>query len=317
MASIRSERSRMTKKSHPSHFFKDIWRRNSVAYLYMLPSLVLLLLLNLYPIVFSIGIAFTNMNLSNITGGYGFIGLTNFATLLGSFSSQFYYVLFKTFLWTSVNVSLQVLFGLAFALFYNSMGIFGKKVHLSIIILPWAVPGYISTLIWMGMFQTGFGAINQVMRSVGLSCLNWLNEEWLAFGAYNVVNTWLAYPFMMTVILGALQGISPELYESATIDGARSWHKFRHITLPLIRSPLLLATLLTTNTTFQQFNVPFLLNNGGPARLNEIVMVYGYKTIFTGNFYGLASAFLDIVLIMILIIGFLGLRASRLAEEEK
>jgi len=308
----------MNKKPKPSPFLKDIWRRNSVAYLYMFPSLFMILAINLYPIIFSIGTAFTDMKLGNITGGYQFIGLTNFVKVLGAFTfPSFYYVMYKTFLWTTINVSLQVLLGLAFALFYNSKDILGKKIHLAIVILPWAIPGYISTLIWFGMFQTGFGAINQIFRMVGLPAQNWLNEEWLAFGAYNVVNTWLAYPFMVTVILGALQGISPELYEAATIDGARAWHKFRHITLPLIRRPLLLATLLTTNTTFQQFNVIFLLNRGGPARLNEIVMVYGYKTIFEGNFYGLASAFLDIVLIMVLIIGFLGLRVSRIAEEEK
>jgi len=308
----------MNKKPKSPHFLKDIWSRNFVAYLYMLPSLVMLLILNLYPIAFSVGIAFTNMYLGNISGGWRFIGLSNFVALLGSFSSEFYYVLYKTFLFTAINVSLQVLFGLAFAIFYNSKGIFGKKIHLAIVILPWAIPGYISTLIWGGMFQTAYGAINQILRGVGLPTPNWLNDEWLAFGTYNVVNTWLAYPFMMTVILGALQGISPELYESATIDGARSWHKFRHITLPLIRRPLLLATLLTTNTTFQQFNVPFLLNNGGPAGRNQTVMLWGYNTIFgSGNFYGLASAFLDIVLIFVLIIGFLGLRVSRIAEEER
>jgi arabinogalactan oligomer/maltooligosaccharide transport system permease protein len=165
------------------------------------------------------------------------------------------------------------------------------------------------------MFQTGFGSINQVLRTFGLPGPNWLNNEWLAFTAYNITNTWLAYPFMMTVILGALQGIPPELYEAATVDGARAWHKVKHITLPLIRRPLLLATLLTTNTTFQQLNVPYLLNQGGPARLNETVMVWGYRTILTGRFYGLASAFLGIVLIIVLFIGFAGLRVSRIAEE--
>jgi len=291
-----------------------------------------MLLINLYPIVFSIGVAFTDLNLRNITGGYKFIGLTNFMTLISAYGPEISRVMSKTFLWTALNVSLQVLFGLGFALFYNSKGILGKRLHLAIVILPWAIPGYISTLIWWGMFQTEFGAINQIFRGINqflpefidigplripshLPSPNWLNTEWLAFAAYNVVNTWLAYPFMMTVILGALQGISPELYEAATIDGARFWHKVRHITLPLIRRPLLLATLLTTNTTFQQFNVIYLLNQGGPARLNETVMVWGFKTVLTGSFYGLASAFLNIVLIMVLIIGFLGLRVSRIAEE--
>lgn len=307
----------MNKKPKPSLFLKDIWRRNIAAYLFFLPSLLVMLAFNLYPIIFSIGIGFTNMTLANITGGYQFIGLRNYMLLISAYGTEIQQVLYKTFLWTAINVSLQVAVGLFFAVLYNSKDIFGKKIHLAIAILPWAVPGFTSILIWYGMFQTSFGAINQILRTVGLPAQNWLNQEWLAFAAYNIVNTWLAFPFMMTVILGALQGISPELYEAATIDGARSWHKLRHITLPLIRRPLLLATLLTANTTFQQVNVPYLLNQGGPARLNEFVMVWGYKTIFTGNFYGLASAFLGIVLIIVLIIGFLGLRVSRIAEEAK
>jgi len=306
----------MSEKPKPSSpFLKDIWRRNVIAYFFMIPSLVMLIFFNAYPIVFSIGIGFTNLTLFNIRGGYQFIGIDNYQKLLSVYGSQIQYVLYKTVLWTVINVGLQVAVGLAFALLYNSKDLLGKKVHMAIVILPWAMPGFTSILIWYGMFQTGFGSINQVLRTFGLPGPNWLNNEWLAFTAYNITNTWLAYPFMMTVILGALQGISPELYEAATVDGARSWHKVRHITLPLIRRPLLLATLLTTNTTFQQLNVPYLLNQGGPARLNETVMVWGYRTILTGRFYGLASAFLGLVLIMVLVIGFFGLRVSRIAEE--
>jgi len=283
----------------------------------MFPSLVMLIVFNAYPIIFSIGIGFTDMTIYNITGGYKFIGLTNYQKLLSVYSSQIQYVLYKTVIWTVTNVALQVAVGLALALLYNSKDLFGKKIHLAIVILPWAMPGFTSILIWYGMFQTGFGSINQILRTVGLPGPNWLNNEWLAFAAYNITNAWLAYPFMMTVILGALQSISPELYEAATVDGAKSWHKLRHITLPLIKRPLLLATLLTTNTTFQQLNVQYLLNLGGPARLNETVMVFGYRTILTGNFYGLASAFLGLVLIIVLLIGFFGLRVSRIAEEAK
>lgn len=305
----------MSEKPKPSPFLKDIWRRNVIAYFFMLPSLIMLIFFNAYPIVFSIGIGFTNLTLFNIKSGYQFIGFDNYQKLLSVYGPQIQYVLYKTVLWTVTNVGLQVAVGLAFALLYNSKDLLGKRAHLAIVILPWAMPGFTSILIWYGMFQTGFGSINQILRTLSLPGPNWLNNEWLAFTAYNITNTWLAYPFMMTVILGALQGIPPELYEAATVDGAKAWHKVRHITLPLIRRPLLLATLLTTNTTFQQLNVPFLLNQGGPARLNETVMVWGYRTILTGRFYGLASAFLGIVLIMVLFIGFLGLRVSRIAEE--
>jgi arabinogalactan oligomer/maltooligosaccharide transport system permease protein len=310
----------MSQKSKPPPFLKDIWRRNIVAYLFLLPAIIMMLLFNAYPVVFSIGVGFTNMRLANIIGGYQFIGLDNYAKILTVYGPAIQSVLLITFLWTAVNVSLQVAVGLAFALLYNSKDLVGKRFHLAIVILPWAIPGLTSTMVWTTMFQTTFGSINQLLRTIGLVGYpgpNWLNNQWLAFSAYNIVNTWLAYPFMMTMILGALQGVSPELYEAAAIDGARSWSRLRHITLPSIRRPLLLATLLTTNTTFQQFNVPYLLNQGGPANTNQLVMVWAYQNIFVSNFYGLASAFLGIILVIILIIGFLGIRASRIAEEAK
>lgn len=309
----------MSEEPKHSPFLKDIWRKNTVAYFFMLPSLAMLIFFNAYPIFFSIGLGFTNLTLFNIRTGYQFIGFQNYQRLLSVYGPHIQSVLYKTVLWTVTNVGLQVAVGLAFALLYNSKDLFGKKVQMAIVILPWAMPGFTSILIWQGMFQTGSGSINQVLRMIGLPGPNWLNLEWPAFAAYNITNTWLAYPFMMTVILGALQGIPPELYEAATVDGARSWHKLRHITLPQISRPLLLATLLTTNTTFQNLNVPYLLNRGGPSTgaggLNETVMVWGYTTILTGRFYGLASAFLGIVLIMVLVIGFFGLRVSRIAEE--
>lgn len=310
----------MSKKPKSPPFLKDIWRRNIVAYLFLLPSIIMMLLFNAYPVVFSIYTGFTNMTLANITGGYKFIGLENYMKILTVYGPDIQRVLLITFMWTAVNVGLQVTFGLAFALFYNSKDIYGKRFHVAIMILPWAIPGLTSTMVWTTMFQTGYGSINQLLRTIGLVSYpgpNWLNDQWLSFGAYNIVNTWLAYPFMMTMILGALQGVSPELYEAAEIDGARSWSRLRHITLPSIRRPLLLATLLTTNTTFQQFNVPWLLNQGGPANTNELVMVWAYKNIFQGNFYGLSAAFLGIILVIILIIGFLGIRTSRIAEEAK
>lgn len=309
----------MSEKPKSSPFLKDIWRKNSIAYLFILPSLAMLTFFNAYTIVFSVGIGFTNLTLFNIRTGYQIIGVHNYLLLITNYGPQITYVLYKTVLWTITNVGLQVAVGLAFALLYNSKDLFGRRVHMAIVILPWAMPGFTSILVWGGMFQTGFGSINQILHTVGLPGPNWLNNEWLAFAAYNITNVWLAYPFMMTVILGALQGISPELYEAATVDGARAWQKLRHVTLPQIRRPLLLATLLTTNTTFQQLNVIFLLNGGGPftggGGINRTVMVWGYTTILTGRFYGLASAFLGIVLIMVLFIGFLGLRVSGIAEE--
>ncbi len=298
-----------------SHLFEDVWYQPKIAYILMAPALIAFLAINLYPIAFSILVAFTNMSLRNLLTGYHFVGLYNFKRLLGSLDSQFYYVMARTFFWTAVNVSLQVLFGLAFALLYNSKHLIGKGALRSLMIIPWAVPGYIAILIWRGMYNVDFGAINHLLKALGFKPINWLMDVDWAFVAYNITNTWLAYPFMMTVTMGALQSIPPDLYESAMIDGANAWQRFWHITLPLIKRPLAFATILTTNTTFQNFGVPYLLNGGGPARRNEIVMVYGYKEAFVYYNFGYSAAFLDLVLIIVLIIGFIGMKVSKLAEE--
>lgn len=151
---------------------------------------------------------------------------------------------------------------------------------------------------------------------MGVPTVNWLNDTWNAFVAYNIVEVYLVYPFMMTVTLSAMESIPVELHEAAVIDGASTWERFRFITIPLIKKPFLWATLMTTIASYMIFGVPYLLNEGGPAGTNDFLLIYGYKRAFDLGRYGYAAAFMLIVLGLLVVLVTIFSRVSKLTEEE-
>ncbi|MBC7263529.1 MAG: sugar ABC transporter permease [Chloroflexi bacterium] len=289
-----------------------IWRTRT-AYLLVLPGLAFFLFFFLYPIAYSIRLSTTNANFFNFVSGYESIGLDNYRKLL--VEGKFFSPLLRTFLFMLTSVSLKVLAGLFFASLLSSPYLKLQRVLRPFFLTPWAVPWFFLVLIWRGMFNQDFGVINQVLRSMSLPAVNWLNDARNAFFAYNVVETYLAYPFMMTVTLAAIQSIPPDLYESAIVDGASSWDTFRYITLPLIKRPFLWATLMTTIASYMIFGVPFLMNKGGPAGSNEFLLVHGYKRAFDLGRYGYAAAFMVLVFGILIILVVLFSKTSRLTEE--
>lgn len=295
----------------------SIWHTR-LAFLFLIPGIAFFLFFNLYPILYAISMSFTNTSGYNIMADINYIGLANFRELLTGLGSRFFYVVGRSLLFMAVSVPLKVAAGLAFALLLNSELLKGRGFWRGLAIIPWAVPAFFSILTWRGMFAAGeLGTINQLLNYAGLRGINWLFDSTNAFIAYNTVEVWLAYPFMMTMILAAMQSIPPDLYESSSMDGAGTWAKFRYITLPLIKRPLLFATTLTSIASFTMFQIAFLLNQGGPARTNELVMVHGYKEAFhsAGLRYAYAASFQVLVSLMVIILIILSLKASRLTRE--
>lgn len=290
-----------------------LWRP-STAYLLILPALLLFLFFFLYPILYSIRLSTTNASFFNFISGYRSVGLDNYRDLI--LGGRFLDPLARTLLFMVTSVTLKVGAGLFFSSILSSPQLQLKKVLRPLFLAPWAVPWFFLVLIWRGMFNQDFGAIDQALRSIGLPAVNWLNDTRNAFIAYNIVEAYLAYPFMMTVTLAAMQSIPPELYESAIVDGAGSWSLFRNITIPLIRKPLLWATLMTTIASYLIFGVPFLLNRGGPAGTNEFLLVHGYIGAFDLGRYGYAAAFMVLVFIFLIGLVFLFSKVTGLAAEE-
>jgi arabinogalactan oligomer/maltooligosaccharide transport system permease protein len=298
--------------------------REDASLLLVLPGLFVFSAFMLFPILYLLGISFTNAEPSNLFAGEGaasiltfgeasFVGIENYVTVLTD--PQFWNSFGITWLFVATSVTLKITLSLAIALIVTGDRVRGKRVMRSLIIVPMGLPAIFTITVWRGIFSSAeFGLANQVLRSLGLSSVSWLSERWMAFLAYNVTEAWLAYPFMVIITVSALQDVPEELHEAAKVDGAGYFARFLHVTLPSIKRPVLFASILTAAASFQQFLIPYVFNQGGPARANELVVVYGYREAFTYFQYGEGAA---ISLVAVAIIGafmWLNVKKGKLAD---
>jgi arabinogalactan oligomer/maltooligosaccharide transport system permease protein len=159
----------------------------------------------------------------------------------------------------------------------NTKGLALRPLYRVLLIFPWAMPNYITALIWKGMFHQQFGVINQIIQMFGGSPISWFEKPFTSFLTALATNGWLSFPFMMVVSLGALQSIPADLYEAARVDGASRWQQFRSITLPSLKPALVPAIILSVVWTFNMFNIIFLVTEGEPAGSTEILITKAYK----------------------------------------
>ena len=288
-----------------------IFDQKRLAYWYVSPALLIMGLVVLYPFLYNLVISFSNMNLSHFHD-WRLKGWSNYLLVLRE--KSFWYFLFKTVLWTVVNLIFHVTIGVYLALILNK-DIKGKTIYRTLLILPWAVPQYITALTWRGMFNSEYGAVNLILERFFDYQISWLSTEWGAFAACLITNIWLGFPFMMIIALGGLQSIPDELYEAADIDGAGNWHKFRNITAPLLKPVMVPAITLGVIWTFNNFNVVWLVSNGGePSDTTHILVSWVYKSAFTYFRMGYAAAFSMIIFLMLLIFSWRFIKKTRVTE---
>mgnify|MGYP001570741726 CR=1 FL=1 len=288
------------------------------AFYYVAPAAAGMLVLVFVPFVFGVGLSLFHYD----SGHYTFVGFANFIDILASRGYRvteplsFYFTLAVTILWTLANVVLHLTIGLALALILKDPLLKLKGVYRVLLIVPWAVPNYITALIWKGMFHRQFGAVNGLLAALHIEPVSWFTSFSTAFAANVVTNTWLGFPFMMVVSLGALQSIPQELYEAAEVDGASWLQKFRNITLPLLKPALLPAVILGSVWTFNMFNIIYLVSGGEPGGATDILVSESYRWAFQRNEqYGFAAAYS--VLIFIVLLGWSALtkRVARDGED--
>ncbi len=241
-----------------------------------------------------------------------FIGIQNIITLFSD--ARFPYSILKTVLFVLTSVPLKIGVGVGLAFLFSSPLIKSKKAMRAALLVPWALPVLLTVTTWRILFAPDEGVFTGIISGLIGYNFNIYTHEWDAFIAYNLVEAWLAYPFVMTVTMGAISGIPKELIEAAYIDGAGIFTRFRKITLPLTLKPILFAAILTTGASLQAFMVPLLLNSGGPAstislpgfpsalgNTNELMVLYGYNRAWLDQQYGLSAAtYLIVVGILLL-----------------
>lgn len=281
---------------------------------YCLPALILVVIVIVFPILYTGYISLTNMNLYH-WNDYTVIGLSNYARALFKFDSGFLSALLTTLLWTALNMGIQLAAGFFIALGLNAPGLRLGRLYKTLLMIPWAVPAYISILLWrVGMFNTEFGVLNKLLTILGLGKVDFLANNAIAFCSCMALNLWMALPFMISTIDGALQSVDRSLYESATLDGAGFWVKMWYITIPAIRPIIAPAAVMTTFITFKQFDIIYLLTQQRGymtgATLNTVI-TYAHQNAFVSNNYGLSSAVSMLLFIIIILFSFATNRSLR------
>lgn len=274
------------------------------SYAWSAPSLILIGLMVVFPILYTGYISLTNMNVYHWFN-FTIVGLDNYIRALFVFDSGFLSALLATIVWTAVNMALQLVIAFTLANLLNVKKLRLRKLYKTILMFPWAMPGYVGILLWKtGMFNTQFGLLNQWMEKLGLQAMRWLSSDVSAFISCTVVNLWLALPFMIMIMDGALQSIDRSFYESARLDGAGTLAQARYITLPAMRPMIAPAVIITVFTTFKQFDVVYLLTQQAGAKTGSgfhTILTYAYENAFITNHYGYSSAISIIIFILLIV----------------
>jgi len=273
-------------------------RRRGFLALCLLPAAAVLVLVLLYPLLYNVLLSLSDASIYRIRG-WKFAGLSQYVLVFRE--PEFWVTFGKTIVWTAASTVLQVAIGVSLAVVLHTHFLRGAAAWRVLLLLPWAMPQYITALTWRGMFHGETGPVNALFgASFGLAPVDWLTAPGPAFLAAILVNVWMGFPFLMIAALAGLRSIPSQVYEAAALEGASPWHQFTRLTAPLLRSVMLPATVLAMVWNFNNLNVIWLFSNGGePADSPQILVSYVYKAAFTYYRFGWAAA-LSVVIFVIL-----------------
>ncbi|MBE3598553.1 MAG: sugar ABC transporter permease [Limnochordaceae bacterium] len=288
--------------------------RYRVLLMLVMPALVGTLAFIIYPFVYEVYIAFSNMSLRHFRefDASLAIGLENLVRVFTQPVLQratFFELLGRTVVWTGVNVFFHVAGGLGLAVLLNRP-MRGRNLYRTLLVLPWAIPQVVAVLAWRNEFNYQYGFVNALLRTVGLPPISWLSDPFWAFVAMIWTNVWLGIPFMMTIFLGGLQAIPGDLYDAADIDGATGWQKFRRVVIPLLQPVMTPAVILGVVWTFNNFSVVYLFNQGAPVESTHILVTALYRAAFDFYRYGFGAMYALVLFVFLLLFSVIYVRMT-------
>lgn len=284
--------------------------RGLVPFGYISPTMLLIFVLMVIPIAMVVNYSFKDNVI--VEQNPVFAGLANYTEVLTD--PNFLAALRNTFVFISLSTVVHLVLGLGFAMMLNTPWLSGvtKAVFRIIYILPWLFTIAVIAVIWRLMLDPA-GVVNYILTAVGglQQGVNWLSDTNTALWALTFINIWSGYPFFMISLLAALQGISPDLYEAASVDGAGAFQKFRNVTIPQLKPVLISMAVLDLIWTSQQFALIWMTTGGGPLNATEMLSTYTYKQAFSSYEFATASASAVIVLLITMILAFFYVRLQR------
>jgi multiple sugar transport system permease protein len=275
-------------------------------YLYVLPSLLVMLLVIGYPLVYTVWLSFHAT--PPRTGDWVFNGVQNYRDILGD--PKFWRITANTFYWTigSTLFAFILGFGAALAL-HNPFP--GRGVVRAILLIPWVISAVAAAYVWRWILHSDYGLVTGTLMEWGLidRPLVLLDNKNRVMPTLIMVNVWKEFPFVMVMLTAGLQTVPEGLLRAARVDGASTWNQFRHVTLPHLRGVILITTLLLIVINLNSFTLVWLMTGGGPANASHLWITEIYNIAFRTLQYGLASAFSVILFIIMLALGYFYVKA--------
>ena len=282
-------------------------RRRWVApLLFIVPAIVLFGLFFLWPGALGLYYSFTSYR---GVGQPKFTGLENYVQLFSD--DTFYKVLGRTFLYTVLAVPLHYVLALLVAVLLTSRQTAGKPVARIVFFFPWLISPIVTGVVWRWLFGENFGFVNYVLSSLGGTPLSWETNANLSLVVMLFAGSWASTAFNMLLFMSALRNIPQSYLEAASIDGATSWQRFRHIVLPLLAPTSFMVILLSTIGAMKEFAMIQALNGGGPGTSNVLIVQYIYQTGFQRARIGYASAVSMVLMVILMVIAVIQMRFER------
>jgi multiple sugar transport system permease protein len=287
--------------------------RAASPYLWLLPSMLLMVLFILFPILEVFRTSLSEVSRAGVIKG--FAGLDNFTKVLKS--STFTLVLKNTVIWTIVVVGLSTLIGFVLALILNNE-FRGRKIVRAIVVFPWATSLIIQASVWKFIIDSDYGTLNTLLMKLGIihKAINWTPTPAAYFAWECWVGIFVTVPFVTFCVLSGLQSIDTTYYEAATVDGAGFWQKLFHVTLPLVKSSLTVSTVLNIIYVFNSFPIIWTITKGDPANRTDTLVTYLYKQAFYKGRTGEAAAISVIGFVILCICASIYMALSLRKEEE-
>ncbi|MCC6627292.1 MAG: sugar ABC transporter permease [Chloroflexi bacterium] len=277
-------------------------RQDWFGYALVFPAMAMVLAFIIYPVIEVVRLSFTNTSL--LTRRSDFVGLESYERILAD--PLIGQVVQNTIIWVTANTALTLLFGLGVGYFLSFNFVINRLLRASILI-PWVLPGVVAVAAWQWMYHAELGVINDLLKKIGVidKGIAWLGTPGLVIYALVVIAVWRHLPFAALVISAAVQAIPTSLLEAATIDGANTWQRFRHVVLPSLSYTLTIIGILTLISSMNDLVTVWGSTRGGPANASEILSTYIYQVGFTSFRFGLSSA-LSVINFLILLAASVG-----------
>lgn len=288
-------------------------QKTKEAYCFIVPAFIYMILVLGYPIVYNIILSLKDVNVKNLKSGTSvFVGLQNYIELFHN--PTFLLVLRNTFIFTIACLIFQFTIGFAFAMFFNQKFKLAGPIR-GLILVSYMMPMAVTGLLGKNIFSNA-GLINDLLGKIGISGPEWLVNTSTALIAVIVMNCWVSIPFNMLLLVSGLTSISPDVYESASMDGANWGQRFIYITLPLMKESILAVLMLGFIYTFRAFDLMYIMTAGGPLNSTDVLGTYSYMLSFTQFNFSKGAAVAMVLFACLFLIGLFYLKLLSKEEEE-